>query len=172
MMRVIPLTLLIAFLILGWFSLQGTQQQSTSISPWIGQTAPDLRAEQILPASHSPLIQKNTVTMISFFASWCAPCIAEHPLLSAIAASRKASIIGVAWHDAPEAIKQFLSTHGNPYARVYHDTGSAALALGIRGVPETFIIDREGIIRFHSAGPLTDAVVRDTILPLLNELNP
>ncbi len=171
-MRIIPLTLLCAFLILGWFSLQGTQQENTSISPWIGHTAPELRAKQILASSHAPLIQKNTVTMISFFASWCAPCIAEHPLLNAIAASKKATLIGLAWHDGLEATKKFLRTHGNPYERVYHDTGSAALALGIRGVPETFIIDREGIIRFHSAGPLTEPMLRDTILPLLNELNP
>jgi cytochrome c-type biogenesis protein CcmF len=113
---------------------------------------------------------KGRVTLVNFFASWCVPCRAEHPLLSRIAQGG-ITVVGINYKDKPEAAEMFLAELGNPYARVAADTsGRTGIDFGVFGVPETYVIDKAGIIRYKATGPLTEEKLRDEILPLVEKL--
>jgi cytochrome c biogenesis protein CcmG, thiol:disulfide interchange protein DsbE len=107
--------------------------------------------------------------LVNFFASWCVPCHAEHPLLMQLKA-RGTAIWGIAYQDSDKAMAGFLGTDGDPYARLGADnTGEAAIAWGISGVPESFLVDRTGVIRWHIGGPLSSETIADTLDPLLRK---
>ena len=110
--------------------------------------------------------------MLNVWASWCAPCREEHPLVIDIARRGLAPVYGLNYKDSPAAANQWLRQLGNPYTAILVDAnGRAGIDFGVYGVPETFIIDRQGIVRFKHVGPLNPAVVRDKIEPLLKALN-
>ncbi len=113
------------------------------------------------------LISNGEVMVIHFFASWCAPCIEDHRELTALATTYPTlAIHGIAWNDKKEAIDAWLKQHGNPFTHVWFDTqGKAAMTLGVRGMPETFVIDAKGIVRYHVPGPMSTELRE-------NELNP
>lgn len=107
--------------------------------------------------------------LINFFASWCVPCHAEHPLLMQLK-SHGVQVWGVAYEDSDKAMRNFLLTDGDPYARLgADDTGETAVAWGISGVPETFLVDRTGVIRWHIGGPLSPKTITGEIKPLLKK---
>jgi cytochrome c biogenesis protein CcmG/thiol:disulfide interchange protein DsbE len=97
------------------------------------------------------------VTVINFFASWCTPCAAEMPELEALRKQFPAlRIEGIAWNDDPKTLKKWLVKHGNPFRTTWLDAdGNATIALGIKGIPETFVVDAKGVVRFRLSGPLT-----------------
>ncbi|MEH6722085.1 MAG: redoxin family protein [Qipengyuania sp.] len=102
--------------------------------------------------------------LLNIWASWCLPCIAEAPHLESLE-RQGAEIVGVAIRDRPEDIARFLAQHGNPYSRIGRDDLSEVqLAIGSSGVPETFVIDGEGVIRYQHIGD-----VRASDVPLLLE---
>ncbi|MDR3528005.1 MAG: DsbE family thiol:disulfide interchange protein [Rhizomicrobium sp.] len=113
---------------------------------------------------------KGQITVINVFASWCMPCRAEHPLLKRLAGN-DVVLVGIAYKDkAPDAMR-FLAANGNPYRVVLSDNdGQTTGGFGLTGVPETYIIDRNGIIRLRHPGPLTEAVITSDILPALKRL--
>ncbi len=114
----------------------------------------------------------GTVWMLNVWASWCAPCREEHPLVIDIARRKLAPVYGLNYKDDPTAAGQWLRQLGNPYTAILVDAdGRAGIDFGVYGVPETFIIDRQGIVRFKHVGPLNPDVVRDKIEPLLRTLN-
>ena len=95
--------------------------------------------------------------LVNFFASWCLPCIAEAPLLTALR-KEGVTIDGIAIRDRPEDIATFLAEHGDPFARLGGDRDSRVqMAFGSSGVPESFVVDGRGMIRFHHFGPITTA---------------
>ncbi len=105
--------------------------------------------------------------LVNWFASWCIPCAEEAPVLAKLAA-RGLAIWGIAYEDTAPALQQFLATNGNPYQRLAADgTGINAINWGVYGVPETYFIDRAGIVRWRYAGALSDDVVASTLAPLL-----
>ena len=106
--------------------------------------------------------------LINFFASWCVPCKVEHETLNFI--NRDGiPIFGIAYKDKTEDTKFFLKALGNPYKQVGIDrNGRIAIELGVYGVPETFLVDLEGIIRYRHAGPLTIEDYKKKIIPLIN----
>jgi cytochrome c biogenesis protein CcmG/thiol:disulfide interchange protein DsbE len=109
--------------------------------------------------------------LVNFFASWCAPCRIEHSTLSGLAASG-VPIYGIAYKDKPQDARRFLADLGDPYQRIGLDLeGRTAIDFGVYGVPETYILDRDGRIRFRYAGALTDAVLKTEILPRLEALS-
>ncbi len=111
---------------------------------------------------------KGHVTLINVFASWCIPCRAEHPLLAKL---HGIAVVGIAYKDKPENTQSFLAELGNPYRRVVRDQdGRTGIDFGVYGVPESYLIDKHGIIRFKQTGPLTEAVIRESILPLAARL--
>lgn len=175
MSRTIPFVLFVLFCSLAIVSLLRLQDAPRADSPWIGHKAPSLVAPLFsvkdgLSADATPVLGTR-VTVINIFASWCGPCIAEHPLLAQIARDARIDVVGIAWNDKQDTLRAFLDEHGNPYTRIYMDKGAGTgLALGIRGVPETFIVDAEGIIRFHMAGPLSQQMIDEDVLPLIGRL--
>lgn len=110
------------------------------------------------------------VALLNVFASWCGFCRLEHPMLMRIAAGGM-PIYGINWKDDPGVGARWLRARKSPYLRVGEDaSGRVGVDLGVSGVPETFVIDRTGRIRYRHTGPITDEVWRQTFEPLLAEL--
>ncbi len=112
------------------------------------------------------------VRLLNLFASWCLPCRAEHPLLMDLAKSGGIEIDGIAWKDKPADAAAFLAELGDPFARVASDqSGRTGIDFGAYGVPESYLIDRQGRIRFRQVGPLTPADIEQKLKPLIAELS-
>jgi len=107
--------------------------------------------------------------LLNFFASWCVPCVVEHPQLMKLSASGL-PIWGIAYKDAESAASGFLSVHGNPFARIGRDAGGVAIEFGVFGVPESYLLDKAGVVRWRVAGPLTPAAVAEGLQPALARL--
>ena len=113
----------------------------------------------------------DRVTLVNFFASWCAPCREEHHQLLTLAHRQGVTLDGIAYKDKPEASRRFLDGLGNPYRRIGVDLeGTTAIDFGVYGVPETYLIDRGGHIRYRHVGPLTSDDIEQKILPLIGQL--
>ena len=109
------------------------------------------------------------VMLVNFFASWCVPCLAEHPIISRL--SQTVPVVAINYRDQPEDALPWLARNGDPYTRIGADTdGRVGIDWGVYGVPETFVIDRAGRIRYRHPGPLTPEVLNETLLPLIEEL--
>ena len=114
---------------------------------------------------------KGKVALVNFFASWCVPCRAEHPLLMRLAEQEHVPLYGIAYKDKPENAKAYLDQLGDPYRRVGVDeSGRTAIDFGVYGVPETYIIDKSGHIRFRYVGPITAETLKKELLPRLKQL--
>ena len=114
---------------------------------------------------------KGGVTLVNVFASWCVPCRLEHPLLMRLA-KEGVELDGINYKDKTEDAKLWLTDLGDPYKRIGADVaGAVGIDWGVYGVPETFVIDRTGIIRFKQVGPLSADVIHDTIMPLVSKLS-
>jgi cytochrome c biogenesis protein CcmG/thiol:disulfide interchange protein DsbE len=161
--------------IAGWFWLGLAPDRDPSQIPsvLIGKQVPGF---DLPPLAAGSLGLKNSelkgrVTLINFFASWCVPCRAEHPLLFTLAQDKRIEIDGIAYKNKTSDTDAYLAELGNPYARVAVDLpGRVAIDFGLTGVPETFLIDRDGVIRFHEAGPLTEDIIQKQLKPLIAEL--
>ncbi len=114
---------------------------------------------------------KGQVALVNFFASWCEPCRDEHAVLMRLVADGKIPLYGIAYKDKPADAQHFLKEFGDPYRSVGLDeSGRTAIDFGVYGVPETYVVDREGRIRLRYVGPLTERDVARQLLPLLKEL--
>ena len=108
------------------------------------------------------------VTVVNVFASWCIPCRAEHPVLEALKLETGVRLFGINQKDAPENAAAFLAELGNPYDRIGADAnGRTSIDWGVYGVPETFIVDAKGVIRFKHVGPLAIEDIASEIIPAL-----
>lgn len=124
-----------------------------------------------MPGFSSDDLTAGQVSIVNVFASWCAPCRAEHPFLLDLSKRTDIQMIGLNYKDEPENALRFLGALGNPYDRVGTDEkGRTAIDWGVYGVPETFIVDGKGIIRFKFIGPLTQASYSDVFLPKLDAI--
>jgi cytochrome c biogenesis protein CcmG, thiol:disulfide interchange protein DsbE len=113
---------------------------------------------------------EGQVSLVNVFASWCVPCRSEHPLLMALA-ERGVLINGIDYKDPAEQAAAWLAELGNPFARIGADRdGRVAIDFGVYGVPETFVVDREGRIRHKHVGPLRARDVEEMLLPMLEQL--
>lgn len=113
----------------------------------------------------------NTPSLVNVFASWCVPCLAEHPLITRMAETDGIPVFGIAHKDQPADTLAWLARHGDPYTRIGVDLdGRAGLDWGVYGVPETYVIDADGRVRYRHVGPMTPDVVEGTILPLIRDL--
>ena len=114
---------------------------------------------------------RGEAQLVNVFASWCLPCKAEHPLLMRLAREQGITIRGINYKDKPNDALAWLAANGNPYRTVGADeAGRVSIDWGVYGVPETYVIDRQGRIRYRHVGPLVPAVVESSILPLLKQL--
>jgi len=141
-------------------------------SPLIDQPAPNFALPPL--AGHegglSSTDLKGHVSLVNTFASWCVPCREEHPVLNALAKTKRVPIYGIDYKDKQEAAAAWIAALGNPYTRIGADDGRVGIEWGVYGVPETFIVDRAGRIRYKHVGPLTEADLQKTILPLVARL--
>lgn len=116
-------------------------------------------------------LRQGHVTILNVFASWCAPCREEHPVLTRLSAepalkNQGVRLVGLAYKDAPDNIRAFLGKLGNPFATIGADQkGRTAIDLGVYGVPETFVIRGDGTVAYRFVGPLTDQSAAATLLP-------
>ena len=140
----------------------------TGFAMFKGKTVPQNRLADIPAFSVSGLSDGNLrrkMAVVNFFASWCAPCEAEHSVISALA--KKAPVYGINFMDSVEKRERYLKKLGNPYKKIGDDSeGIAAAAWGVEGMPTTFVV-RNGHIVYRFDGPLTDELVKSDILPFL-----
>ena len=109
--------------------------------------------------------------LLNVWVSWCVACRVEHPLLIDFAKTGRFDIVGLNYKDERKDALAWLNRHGNPYTQIVYDrVGRLGLDLGVYGVPETFVIDRRGIIRYKQVGPVTDTALHEVIIPLLEQL--
>jgi cytochrome c biogenesis protein CcmG/thiol:disulfide interchange protein DsbE len=173
MRRLLYVLPVLAFLGLGWFlyASLGPKPPAALKTALLGRPAPqlalpplDARTLGLEPADYRA---RDGVTLVNLFASWCIPCREEAPALAALARDHGVRLIGIAYKDKPDAARAFLDEYGNPFARVGLDAdGRAGIEWGISGVPETFIVDRHGIVRGRF-GPLTAEGLSTDLLPAI-----
>lgn len=114
---------------------------------------------------------KGKVWMLNVWASWCVACRVEHPVLVELSRNSDVLLYGLNYKDQDDKARQWLDRFGNPYRESAVDAkGLVGIDLGVYGVPETFIIDKEGVIRYKQIGPVTDEALNETILPLMRKL--
>jgi cytochrome c biogenesis protein CcmG, thiol:disulfide interchange protein DsbE len=164
------------FLLLAIFLAIGLRLNPTEVpSPFVGKPAPQFSAPVLgAPATlrkRDEMLGK--VWVLNVWASWCTPCREEHPLLVEYARQPGAvPVVGLNYKDTSEAATRWLTQLGNPYVETLVDAdGRIGIDYGVYGVPETFIIDKGGIVRMKHIGPLSADVLRDKIVPLLRQLN-
>jgi len=142
-------------------------------SPFIDKPLPtfELPGLQDPATSLSSGIMKGEVVLLNVWATWCIPCRQEHPLLVDLSRSADIKIYGLNYKDVRTDALAWLEKLGNPYQQVFVDeSGNTGIDLGVYGVPETFILDAQGIVRYKHIGPLTADSIRTVILPVINEL--
>jgi cytochrome c biogenesis protein CcmG/thiol:disulfide interchange protein DsbE len=167
----IPLALFVA---LAWFLYAGLSLNPREVpSPLIGKPAPAFALPRLddptQTVKREDLLGK--VWVMNVWASWCAPCREEHPLVVAFAKQRKVPVIGLNYKDRPGDARNWLERLGNPYAATLIDfDGKVGIDFGVYGVPETFVIDAQGLVRFKHVGALTPQVISQKLEPLLKEL--
>ncbi len=178
-----PLLILVPLMLFGamavMFAFALTKGDPAKLpSALIGKPAPALALTAIeglqdggraAPLLTPDFLQKGEVTVVNFWASWCGPCVEEHPLLTELA--RTVPVVGVNYKDAAVNARRFLSRYGNPFAAIGADTtGRTAIEWGVYGMPETFIIDRAGRIAYKHVGPISPDALTRTLLPTIARL--
>ncbi|MEM7170482.1 MAG: DsbE family thiol:disulfide interchange protein [Pseudomonadota bacterium] len=123
-----------------------------------------------LPGLSTADLSQGEVVLVNFFASWCLPCQAEHPHLTALAAQMDIPLYGINHKDKTEHATAWLQRLGNPYDKIGVDGGRALVDWGVYGLPETFVVDGDGQIRFHFRGPLDPKTVAEKFVPLIESL--
>lgn len=153
----IPLAVFLALAAVFLFRIGG--DHSVVPSALIGKPAPQLSLPALEGAGRpalDPASFKGNVTIVNVWASWCAPCRVEHPLLVRLAKDPRIRVAGINYKDQPANALKFLTQLGNPFAAIGVDTaGRAAIEWGVYGVPETFLVGRDGMIRYKQVGPIT-----------------
>ena len=143
-------------------------------SPLIGKPAPPFELP-LLTEPDKRFSQKDMlgkVWIMNVWASWCPPCLVEHPVVTRIAQSGLAPVVGLNYKDARDDALPWLKRNGNPYQLIVFDAnGRIGIDYGVYGVPETYVIDRKGVIRYKHIGPLTADIVQQKVAPLIKELS-
>ncbi len=169
---VIPLIVFVALGVLLWFGLSLDPKKIPS--PLVGKPLPAFS----LSTLHEP---KKTITpeslrgrvyLLNVWASWCVACRQEHPVLNELARQKTVPIVGLNYKDKREDALAWLAQLGNPYEFSLVDAdGRVGIDLGVYGVPETFVVDKTGVIRYKQIGPMTEQVWIEKLLPLIKQLS-
>lgn len=143
-------------------------------SPLITQSAPAFVLPHLSQPERSLSTQelRGQVWLLNVWASWCTACLQEHPLLVELARDGRWTLIGLNYKDKPAEAKAWILRHGDPYrANLVDVDGRVGIDYGVHGLPESFVIDKQGVIRHKHIGALTREALRDTILPLMRKLD-
>ena len=167
----IPLVLfigLVAFLLIGLH-----RDPHEVPSPLINKAAPDFQLQQLSEPAKSISAKelRGKVWLLNFWGTWCVACREEHPVLVKYSKTNAVPIYGVDYKDDRAAAIQMLAEEGNPYTMTLSDPeGRTSIDYGVYGAPESYLIDKQGVIRFKQIGPITDEVWNTKILPLAKQL--
>ena len=166
---------LMAFLVMVVFLGIGLKLDPHEVpSPLINKPAPAFTLPQLHEPqkTFSPADMKGKVWLLNVWASWCVSCRQEHVYLTEFARDSSMNLMGLNYKDEPVAAMQWLERLGNPYKISISDIdGMAGLDWGVYGVPETFIIDKKGIVRHKQTGPVDPTILQTIIMPLIEQLN-
>ncbi len=165
---------LVIFVVLAWFLYDGLGRDTKKLpSPLIGKAFPSLEVEDFQTREKYQLQSrlKNKVSLVNVWASWCVTCRAEHQMLKKIAKVSSVKMVGVNYKDTKKEGKRFLKILGNPFDFiVFDDKGKLGLELGVYATPETFIVDKDGVIQFKRIGEITPQIWQEQMLPLIDKL--
>ena len=165
---------LVVFIILAGFLAVGLFLDPKRVpSPYIGKTAPAFKLPVLLEASQtfSPTDLNGEVWLLNVWATWCVSCRQEHPVLVDFSRQQPYKMVGLNYKDNVPGAKQWLQDLGNPYyINAVDKSGRVAIDWGVYGAPETFVIDKKGIVRYKHIGPLSYKDLDEIVLPLLQEL--
>jgi len=166
---------LVVFVVLVGFLAAGLKLDPREVpSPLIGKPAPGFALTRLDDAGKTIRREDmlGKVWMLNVWASWCAACRDEHPHLVAFARTKVMPVVGLNYKDTRPDGLGWLARFGDPYdASLFDQDGRVGIDFGVYGVPETFIIDKQGVIRFKQIGPVTPTIIETRIMPLLKELN-
>ncbi len=175
--KFLPLLVFAAMAGLFVFALMRPGDPSKIPSALIGRAAPPVTLAALdgliengrpVPGLSPSDFARGSPVIVNFWASWCAPCVEEHPMLVALKARTGITIYGVNHKDQAAGARRFLARYGNPYAAIGTDgNGRAAIDWGVYGMPETFIVDGAGTVVFKHVGPLTASIIETEVLPAL-----
>jgi cytochrome c biogenesis protein CcmG/thiol:disulfide interchange protein DsbE len=170
LLYLVPALVFVALALVFFHSLSGPPPDELP-SALVDKPAPalslpplDANAQAFRPAD----LRAGRVTVLNIWASWCVPCRAEAPALAALASRRDIALFGLVYKDKASNARAWLNDVGNPFSRIGLDAdGHAGIEWGIYGVPETFVIDGKGVVRFRYAGPIVGNVLDNEILPAI-----
>ena len=167
----LPLAVFIIVVLFLWKGLDLDPRQVPS--PLVEKPAPEFTLPQLQAPDRkfSSADMKGKVWLLNVWGSWCVSCRVEHPLLVQLAKGGLVPVYGLDWKDRREDALGWLAKFGDPYTvSAADEDGRVAIDYGVYGAPETFVIDKQGIIRYKQIGPITPEALRDTILPLVKKL--
>lgn len=174
----LPLIIFVALSAIFFKQLLSTEDKSAIPSALIGKQAPvfeldplaDLkRAGQPIPGFGSKLLE-GKVSVVNIWASWCVPCRQEHPVISSLAEDKRIQLFGLNYKDKPKNALRFLGQLGNPYERVGVDPkGKTSIDWGVYGIPETFIVGKDGSILHKHVGPLSPELLKTKFMPIIEK---
>lgn len=172
---IVPVILFAALAIVFGFSLKSGDPTRLP-SALIGKPAPQVDFPALaglvddgkpVPGIKAADLAKGEVTVVNFFASWCGPCVQEHPLLMVLE-KRGVRVVGVNYKDPSPGGRRFLGRYGNPYVAVGTDaSGRGAIEWGVYGMPETFVLNKKGEIAYKHVGPITAEALAEKMLPAI-----
>lgn len=176
LLALLPLAIFLALAAIFTIQLLSGRDESVIPSALIGKPAPALTLPPLeglmkdgrpVPGL-DPASFAGEVTLVNVWASWCVPCRVEHPLLMQLASDERVRLVGINYKDSPENARRFLGDLGNPFSAVgADDNGRAAIEWGVYGVPETFLVGRDGKILYKHVGPFTPESIRDELMPVV-----
>jgi cytochrome c biogenesis protein CcmG/thiol:disulfide interchange protein DsbE len=166
---------LVLFIGLFAFLLVGLNRDPRELpSPLINKTAPDFQLGQLKDPAKTVTAKemRGKVWLLNFWGTWCVACRDEHPILVKYSKTNALPIYGVDYKDDRKTALEMLEEEGNPYTVIAFDPeGRTSIDYGVYGAPESYLIDKKGVIRFKQIGPITDDVWNKKILPLASQLN-
>ncbi|WP_374403263.1 DsbE family thiol:disulfide interchange protein [Niveibacterium sp.] len=174
MKRVLLIPIALFVVLLGFLAVGLNKDPHSIPSPLIDKPAPAFRLPQLSAdgKTFGPEDMRGKVWILNVWASWCVSCRDEHPVLVAFSRTNTVPLVGLDYKDKPDDANRWLASFGNPYQIVAVDAdGRVGIDYGVYGVPETYVIDRNGVIRYKQIGPVTQEVLDQTILPLIRKLS-
>ncbi|HSN22168.1 MAG TPA: DsbE family thiol:disulfide interchange protein [Usitatibacter sp.] len=166
--------LVVFALLVGFFAIGLTRDPREVPSPLIGKPAPQFKLTELSAPDRTftPESMRGKVWLLNVWASWCVSCRVEHPVLLDMSRKKLVPIVGLDYKDQRIDGMKWLTTHGDPYLlSAYDDEGKVGIDYGVYGAPETFVIDKQGVIRYKQIGPITPEALEQTIIPLIAKLN-
>lgn len=164
---------LVVLLLIGLLAFGLTQDPSELPSVLIDRPAPEFAVPSLQDSDRMVTSEELTgeVTLFNVWASWCVACRAEHELIEELAERAEVPVYGLNYKDRRSDALRWLERYGDPFAAsAYDPEGKVGIEYGLSGVPETFVVDREGVIRYKQIGPVDRQTLEETLLPLLRRL--